>query len=176
MPDERDKAAAAKIDAAFDGAIETQRATLQNRYTQLFSDAMGTTQTLSDTASSMASHKSAIARLLFGVSTFLAEEDILTNPAHEGIRKQFAAPADRPAYQQALVESAPYRTLIRRTYVVCGLRASLDAISDRSVVLRRLATYAQNSLSLEWQQFGFDHEAILNQLRTSPRSSARNSS
>jgi len=162
---ERDKAPAKTIDSAYEAALETQRVALQNRYTQVFADALGTTQTLSDTPSSMASQKAAIARLMFAVSPFLAEEEILTDPAREDIRKNLTGPPDRPAYQQALIESPPYRLLIRRTYVVCGLRASLDAISERAAVLRRLGAYAQNSIAVEWQQFGFDHAAILDQLR-----------
>ena len=161
--DKNGKPTGMKVDAAFDAAVEAQRASLEARYRQLFEDARGTSDKMkSDTPSSVFAQRAAVARLLFGVSPFLAQEEILADP-EKG--KLLTGPSDRATYQAALLETEPYRLHIRRTYVVCGLKASLEAISERAAVLRSLSGYVQQSFGQERLQFLFDHAAIIEQLR-----------
>ena len=150
--DKDGKLTAMNVNAAFDAAIEAQRGALEGRYQQLFADARGTSdKSKSDTPNSVLAHRVAVAQLLFGVSPFLAEEDLLT--------------ADSKADVGNILEAEPFRVYIRRTYVVCGLKASLEAISERATVLRNLSGYVQQSFGQERLQFLFDHAAIIEQLR-----------
>lgn len=166
LVDEKGKPTATKVRDAFAAAIEAQHADLDGRYRQLFADARGTsTKTASDTQASTAAQRTAVARLLFGVSIFLAEEEILTDESKADLKKRLAASADRAAYQQALVETVPYRINVRRTYTVCGIEKGLEAIGERAAVLRGLGGYVEQSFGQERLRFSFDYAAIIAQLR-----------
>ena len=164
--DDKGRPTATKIHDAFLAAIDAQHAALDRRYQQLFADARGTSDKASvDAPNSTAAQRAAIARLLLGVSVFLAEEEILTDESKADLKKRLAASPDRATYQNALVETEPYRIYVRRTYIVCGIEKGLEAISERAAVLRSLGEYAQQSSGQERLQFSFDHAAIIEQLR-----------
>jgi hypothetical protein len=166
LVDEKGKPTAMKVHDAFLAAVDAQHAGLDRRYQQLFADARGTSNAAaSDTPNSTAAQRSAVARLLFGVSVFLAEEEILTDESKSDLKKRLAASPDRVAYQEALIETEPYRMNVRRTYTVCGVEKGLEAISERAAILRELSRYVQQSFGQERLQFLFDHAAIIEQLR-----------
>jgi hypothetical protein len=166
LVDDKGKPTQTKVHDALLAAIDAQHASLDLRYQQLFTDARGTAdKTKSDAPASTAAQRAAVARLLFGLSVFLAEEEILTDPSKEAIKKGLLASPTRSAYQTAIIESDPYKLYVKRTYAVCGVEKGLEAISERAAVLRSLSGYVQDSFGQERLVFLFDHAAIIEQLR-----------
>ena len=164
--DDKGKPTQTKVRDALLAAIDAQHASLDKRYQQLFDDARGTAdKAKSDAPSSTAAQRAAVARLLFGLSVFLAEEEILTDASKEDIKKRLLASPTRSAYQAAIIESEPYKLYVRRTYAVCGVEKGLEAISERAAILRSLSGYVQDSFGQERLVFLFDHAAIIEQLR-----------
>ena len=82
--------------------------------------------------------KTAVAHLLFGLCLFLAD--------------------DKP-------DTAIYDSQVKRMLVVCGLKAGLDAISDRAVVLRKLDDYLAATVAEERYYFLADHAALVEEIR-----------
>lgn len=162
LPERKDQAPRVKIDERFDAAVESMRVTLEGRYNFVLAEALGAAPAAgsSNSPSSIQAQKGAIARLMFGLAPYLAEEAA----QGEGAAKLPGRP-ESAAYQKALIDTDPFRQQVRRTFVVCGVRAGLEAITERASVLRRLAIYVDQAAALERQQFVFDHAAILEYLR-----------
>ncbi len=116
----------ANTDALFDAALETQRAQFQAKLDGLFFAAQAGPKEPTNRKASLATQKAAIARLLFGLSVSLAGDD-LTQKAVQDLQGQ----------------------AMRRMYVVCGLRVGLDAVSERTAILRGLAMLADSAAAQE---------------------------
>jgi hypothetical protein len=137
---------------AYKKAVVGQRADLQARYRAQFDRALQG----KDAGKEMGieAHKSAIARLLFGVAVVQAEE---AEPRQPG--------ADWAAFGQRVAVSPQFRSQLQRFYIVCGLKHGLGAISERSAVLRSMADSLTGVMSQERMQFVADHAALLETVR-----------
>jgi hypothetical protein len=82
LPADRDKAAGANIDQAFDQALEAQRTELRARYDSLFNEALGQPSE-GGAVPNLQGQKAAIARLLFGLCVPLTEDAIQTGSGKE---------------------------------------------------------------------------------------------
>ncbi|MFO0930636.1 MAG: hypothetical protein U0736_27000 [Gemmataceae bacterium] len=166
IPDDREKATRVNLDAEFDKAIEKQRKTLEDRYAAVFAEALG--NAAGQPAGKPAAHdpqKAAVARLLFGLCPFLAEDAILTDPGRAQEKATLQGPTDRTLYQARLVETPTFKATVTRMYTVCGFRYSLNAIADRTAAIRRLSEYVLAAAAQERHQFMLDHAFIIDQIR-----------
>jgi chromosome segregation ATPase len=75
------------------------------------------------------------------------------------------APADRSAEQNNLAASADYQKNLNRVFVVCGVRAGLNAIGARANELVQLSDYVLASATQERAQFITDHATLIDQIR-----------
>ncbi|MFO0846069.1 MAG: hypothetical protein U0797_27420 [Gemmataceae bacterium] len=161
FPDNRAQAAKVNLDQAFDQAVTTQLTAMNQRYTALVNEASGQA---ADRALDLGLRKAAIARLLFGLALFQTEEALSSESGNPADRQLLADPpppapplpfAER---QKRLVQTETFnKQYFGRALVVCGLRATLGAVSERAAGLRRLNDYAQNATAQERQQFVNDH-------------------
>jgi len=165
IPDDRAKARETGIEKPWELAIAKQHDALVKRYQGLFSEALGTAAEAQRPAPGQDPQKIAIARLLFGLCTFQAEDAILTDPGKEAERKQIQTAKANAVDQQKLVATETYKQLVRRVHVVCGLRSSLGAMNERASVLRRLSDYAADAITQEKQQFIVDHGFVVDMIR-----------
>lgn len=164
FPDDRDKARAVNLDLAFDAAVEKQRRELEDRYTVVFAEALGNAAPPVNVKPAQDPQKGAIARVLFGLCSYLSEEAIASggDPAEKAALQ---GPPDRAAYQQRLVETPTFRRQVARVQTVCGLRYSLNAVAQRAAEVRRLTEYVAAAQTQERQQFALDHAAIIDRVR-----------
>jgi hypothetical protein len=150
LPEDRDKAKAVAFDAVYDATIEKHRKEMEDRYAAVFAEALGDA-TPQGAKPGLGTQKVAIARLLHGLCLFLSEGP--------------QAPADRTADQNALAASAAYRQNLNRVFVVCGVRAGLNAVAARAGDLVRLSDYVLASTTQERTQFITDHAGLIEQIR-----------
>src|SRR5262249_7938678 len=92
-PDGRKKAAAATWDQGFAPAVEAQRAALEGRYQDAFAEAQGNPPAGAQTGKKpgLDAQKGAIARLLFGLCTFQAEDAIFSDQSKEAEKQLLLA-------------------------------------------------------------------------------------
>ena len=136
----KDAAAAVNLDALFADAIESQRQVMLKRLDRLFTAALTATEQSGSTGTeqiktSQTAQRSAIARLLFGLSSSLA-----------------ASPEELPRYQA-------------RVYVVCGIKTGLTAIASRTAALRTIEAQISTAIDDERTQFLSDEFVLLEQAR-----------
>jgi hypothetical protein len=167
LPNDAKKAAGANIDKVFDETFETQRKQLETRYNDLFDAALKGPPPVPQLARAQAVElqKAAIARLLFGLCTYLAEEGIETNPGQQDAALLKGLPLDSAAFAQRLPDTDAYRNLVKRMEVVCGIRAGLDAISERAVALRKLAADLAATVSEDRMHFVADYAALVEEIK-----------
>jgi len=155
--DDRARLDPVNFDQVYAKAVQAQRDGLMSRYAALFDEALGKAPQAETPTSTPGTQlqKAAIARLLLGLSPYLAEE--AARPVGE---------SDRFAYQSALFRSQPFRErFLRRVYIVCGLKPSVQALTDRTAVVRRLTEYVNNSVGQERDQFVLDHTILITAVR-----------
>lgn len=168
IPDDRAKAAAVNLDAAFDAAVEEQWKVLDQMYKAQLAEPTGESPDPNAPGKrpDTGIQKAAIARVLLGTAPFLSEEAIFTDSSRGNDKQVLEKASSLGDYQQKLVSSDTYKQMVNRTLVVCGLRASLGALTERIGGVRRLNDYVQNSMAQERLQFISDHAFILTQIRT----------
>jgi hypothetical protein len=120
----------ASVDLLFDQALERQRQQFQAKLDGIFLAARTGPKEPSNRKASLATQKAEIARMLFGMSVSLAGDDLNDKAA-------------RDAQGMAM----------RRMYVVCGLRVGLDAVSERTEILKQLAMLEDSAAAQERQLF-----------------------
>ncbi len=158
-PLNRQQAAQVNFEQAFAQAVEMQRAGLELRFKEAVDNAL-------ERSSDGESKKQAIAHFLYGVAPFLAEESLATEGANAEDLGMIGNLSPLSAeYHRVLVNTKTYRDQISRMLVVCGLRATLMAITQRTSDLRRMNEYAQNSAAQEQQRFVNDHNFVISVIR-----------
>ncbi len=95
----------------------------------------------------------AIARLLFGLCTFLADDG------------QQGPDAESAAAAQKLIGTPAYNQNVQRVYVVCGLPMTLAAIAEEAAVLRRLVAHVDRARSEEQVAFVSDNAYQIEEMR-----------
>lgn len=150
LGNDRAKAKQVNFDQAWDAAVEAQRAGLKHRYDAAFAVASS-----GESASKLGqpSQRVAIARLLFGLCPFLADETL-----SEADRKGLEGPIPAEAQKK-------FQTQVERVIVVCGLKSTVGAISQRAGALRQLIADVQAGMISDRQQFVADHGLQLELLR-----------
>lgn len=144
-------------------ALETQRNQMVARLERLFAEAQ-LTATPERKDQSLLAKKAAIARLMFGLSLWQASETLAANPAARAAENLTAAPGS-PDWYRALVNTAEQRKLLRRVYVVCGLKVGLNAITTRAASLRLQTSQVDAVATEERLQFFADDAALLEESR-----------
>jgi hypothetical protein len=163
---DRKAAGGVSVDAAFDSAVDRQRMALERRYQVALAEASGTSPDQeARKAPDLGAQKAAIARLLFGVAPFLAEDHVFSANGSAEDKQLLSNPPSFAEYQNRLVNTKAYKDRISRMLVVCGLRSTLGAFGDRTAGLRRLHDYVQGSLAQERQQFVADHGFVVELIR-----------
>jgi hypothetical protein len=177
LSDDPKKAAGANIDATYDSVLQAQRQMLDNRLKELFVSALQgpSAQSLSEQGqagggqgqreTASRNQRMAIARLIFGLCTFMAQEalkdpsQLQAEPALQGV------PPGSTEFAIRLVSTKAYQAQLQRCLVVCGLRDGLDAISERTGVLRRMNDYLVGTMSDEEQLFVADHAHQIEEIK-----------
>ena len=139
-----------QFDTLFVKALEAEHQQLKTRLAARFSRAeLGTEVSRGQEGQATAAQKLAIARLLFALAPFLAEEGA-------GDQLKGLDPAS-PVYADKVLTTEPYKQAIRRAYVVCGLRTILSAIGEEGAKERKLANAVVVSQRQEQLTFVLDN-------------------
>jgi hypothetical protein len=177
LPDDAKKAAGVNIDKVYEDAFEAQRAQMEARYRGLFDDALegpvpavvvkgAEAIPIADARKrAIEAQKTAIARLLFGLCMFQTEEAVDSNPELQKAALFKGLPRDSLGFRQRLAYTSTFGNQLKRVYIVCGLRAGLGAVTDRTAVLRKLTDYVEGAILADRQQFVADHAALVEQIR-----------
>ena len=160
----------ANIDMDFDAVMNEQLEQLQKNYNDRFDAALkgGTYARQAEAKlpprpngppaerTAVEMQKAAIARLLLGLCMVQADQAVTGDAAKGRGTAEFAI---------ALAGTNNYLNLVKRMLVVCGLKAGIDAISERSVIQRQLVDYLAGTVQEERGQFGADHAYYVELLR-----------
>jgi hypothetical protein len=173
MPEDPKKVAAINFSATYDAIFQAQRQQLENRFKELFAAAIQgpSAQTVvgqgqgGQPEEASRNHRMAIARLLFGMCTYLAQES-LSDPAQQKseVALQGVAPGT-PDFSLRLVDTKAYQSQLNRCFVVCGLKAGLDAVSERTAILRRMNDYLVGTMAEERLLFVADHATQIEEIK-----------
>jgi hypothetical protein len=169
--------AKANIEAQYDVALQLQRQQLEGHFKELFAAAIngpsphtvtgqGQAGTPSSPEQSSRNHRAAIARLIFGLCTTLAQDALLSDP--QQLKTEVALQGETPGtpgFALRLVDTKAYQYQVLRCLVVCGLKDGLDAISERTAVLRRLNDDLVTTMSEDRLLFVADHAAQLEEVK-----------
>jgi hypothetical protein len=169
IPDDRAKAAKVDFNQVWNSTISAQVASFKQRYDRYFDEALGNSSEASGALKQLGrdGQRTAIARLLFGLAPFLTEDAIFSDPAKQAEQEQLnaAAKVNFATFQETLVSTETFRGALQRVAVVCGLRSTMGAISERASVVRRLTDYAREAMTQERQQFVYDDLSVIELLR-----------
>ncbi len=164
VPDDRAKAKGVNFDQVWTETISAQVEMLKARYDRLFNEARG--EPGENVKTGQEGRRAAIARLLFGLAPFQAEESILGDAGKQQEQAQLnAAAVNFVSYQLTLLSTPTYDATLKRATAVCGLRAMVGAISERALAVRRIGDYVQQAMTQERQQFVYDNLSVIEQLR-----------
>ncbi len=100
--------------------------------------------------------KAAIARLLLGLCMVQADQ------AMTGAAAKARGTAD---FAIQLANTDAYKNNVKRMLVVCGLKAGIDAIAERSAIQRNLVAYLEGTVQQERGDFVADHAYYVELLR-----------
>jgi hypothetical protein len=166
LPVKKEEAAKANFGQVYDAAFQTQLAQLQARYQEHFDRALTGPKPGADLAQGIETQKKAVAGLLLAQAQILAEDAIQSDASLAAEKKALdAVRADPAAYSERLATTPTFRRMLLRMYKVCGLRVGLNALSDRSAVLRKVASDTTAAAAQERLEFVADHNFVLSQVR-----------
>jgi len=155
VPEEVEKAKGIKFDEVFDKVLEEELAVLKKRYDEFFDEALTGKQVIQGTGKDALtgdSRRLAVARLLFVLCPFLAEE-------------AQGKPADGGAAAQALLNSPEYQNAYKRMLTVVGVRAGLDALTEQARIMQRITGEAAHELIADRMAFAAAHGRVLERVR-----------
>jgi len=167
LPPDREKATGFNFADAFDKALANQLNGLKDKMNAVFDEALGKpTDRSVDKPPSLEGRKQAVARLMFGMSPYLAEEQLSKEGAPEADKKLVEGlKTSSVDYWAKLPETDAFRKLVVRVYLVNGVADALATITERTLVLGNLSRSLKDEMVTERSRFVTDHEHELNRLR-----------
>ncbi|MFM7151339.1 MAG: hypothetical protein ACKO23_16000 [Gemmataceae bacterium] len=166
IPDDRVQGPAANVDAALDGAVNAQLDQLKKDYESLFSTARGqSADPAAPKKPDRTAQRAAVARLLFGLGLFYAEDALLSTAERATEKAEYEKQPTFGEQQVYLVGTETYQQQMKRAMVVCGVRDFLGAIINRGQELRRLSDAVQEALIRERREFTMDYSFLLDMVR-----------
>jgi hypothetical protein len=138
-------------------ALDVQRQHLQARLDKRFAQAKKS----ADVQEGMPpnAQRLSIARLLFALCTFQADDPSASDPSLKG------ADPSTTDYASKLIKTKAWEDNVRRVYVISGLRMTLAAIGDEAAQLRKLAEGVTASQREEQLTFVLDNAIQIEELR-----------
>jgi hypothetical protein len=161
---------------AFQKTFDAQNALFLSWYNEQFANAIegpvptnvvkAAAQDTEARSRALEAQKRTVARLLFGLCRFRAAEAIETKKAdaQDLARLKDLAPTGAD-FGVKLLATTVYKNMFKRVMVVCGPSHALDAISDRTAVLRQLTDYMTGTLAEEQRLFISDHAILLEEVK-----------